>query len=162
MKPRPSQTLATIIAKGTVRAERNPHISLLNAVALEMADDKLCHANHIFSMALDLHEQHHLALQIHELCSRTEQIDHSAYTDGEPLDSLWQGLVAHYSRSRGQNAEAKIHSGHLLAYILAQPSNNLGLLMSRYGLRLSLVEMFNEALPAEEEYYGWVEQPLWH
>jgi hypothetical protein len=34
--------------------------------------------------------------------------------------------------------------------------------MARYGVRPTLVEMFNEALPAEEEYYGWVEQPVWH
>ena len=162
MKPRPSHTLATIVAKGAIRAERNPHISLLNAVALEMSTDHLCHATHIISMALDHNEQHHLRLQMNELCNHPEPIDHSAYSEGEPLDTLWQGLVGHYSRSRGQNAEATIHSGHLLSYILSQRNNHLGQLMARYGVRPSLVEMFNEALPAEEEYYGWMEQPVWH
>jgi hypothetical protein len=113
-------------------------------------------------MTLDHNEQRHLRLQMNELCNRTEPIDHSAYSEGEPLDTLWQGLVAHYSHSRGQNAEATIHSGHLLSYILSQRNNHLGQLMARYGVRPSLVEMFNEALPAEEEYYGWMEQPVWH
>lgn len=155
MTPKPSKTLATIIAKGAIRAERNPHISLLNAVGLEMVAEHYCHASHIMRIALDHNDNSHIALRLKERSHLIDHIDHSAYSvDGGPLELLWQGLVAHYATSDAQNSQAVIHSGHLLHYLLSHPESHIGQIAAHYDLRPQLVELFNKDLPSEEEYYG--------
>ncbi len=156
MTPKPSKTLATIIAKGAIRAERNPHISLLNAVGLEMVAEHYCHASHILRIVLDHNENNHIALRMKERSSHPDHIDHSAYdcASGGPLELLWQGLVAHYTATGSHNSQAIIHSGHLLHYLLSHPNSHLGQIAAHYDLRPQLVELFNKDLPTEEEYYG--------
>lgn len=156
MKPKPSKTVATIIAKGAVRAENNPHTSLLNAVGWELISHSDNHAGHILRMALDRHEYHHIVLRLADLYNRAEPIDHAVYnqlSEG-PLEVLWGGLVEHYTSQRGHNAQATIHTGHLLHYLLIHPQSHLGRVVAHYDLTPQLVEVFNEGLPAEEEYYG--------
>lgn len=154
MRPKPSGTLATIIANAAIRAERNPHISLLNAVGVELVNYQGCHANHIMSMVLDSRSCEQIALRAAEICSHTENIDHSAYGDTSPLDILWSGLVEQYTRSEYQNSNATIHTGHLLHYVMCNSGSHLGRILCHYGVSLGVVEMFNANLPSSEDYYS--------
>ena len=155
MKPKPSRTLATIIANGAERSDRNPHLSLLNAVALEMVTQSDCHARHIMDMLLDPYEASHIALRVAQLAECVEHIDHTFLDKSDQLSRMWSRLQEHYTCSLSHNAEATIHSGHLLHYLLTDKQNHFGVVASLYdGLNPLTVSVFNEDLPAQEDYYS--------